>query len=426
MRSALPVVPEDLQELALVCSSLKRMLVNHVRMAFRNEVMRIAALQTDGPSGDLHSEMDAIEDVLYTSRLSDGRTVIEHFLAVHPDLSREEREMVAAWKDPVLGVFHIQRRKGQLLEAQNLVDDLQYKVLCTTTDERVLSRLGQGTFVWSRVVPLRDGWMLSGGQRIFRPSDEIPACGMAAMIALRLPALFFRNPANLEKGREMDLRLHRAFLERVGGSWFIGTPADVEDMHRKVLEASNRLEAPDESEELKQRRKESAETISSAVLPPGLKEAETVGMFSHPERGMILGPAAGHLLDLLDNPKLCKQEPWKVTLQEYLEADSVTPAALEVLGMTHEKQMTKLFREFLSQPDFDWRKDGPALLRLRNPDFANDPCLPTSIPLNTRLVEGQRALLNRTDSASGQSAAMRKKRRRLKKRERADLRKKPR
>ena len=423
MKSTLPVTPEELLEFAQVCSNLKRMLVDHVGTTFRDEVMRIATRHADGPSGDSLTEMDVVEEVLYASRLRDGRTVIEHFLAVHPDLSDEEREILAAWKDPVLGVFHIQRRRGQLLEAQNLVDDLQYKLVCTEPDERVLNKLGQGTYVWSRVVPLRDGWMLSGGQRLLGPSDEILAYGMAAMIATRQPALFFRNPANLERGRETDLRLHRVFVELADGPWFIGTPAEAEDVHKTVLLAGSRPESPSDPEEVRRQRKDSVENIGSFVLPPALRQAETVGMFSHPERGMVIAPDAGHLLEALEDPQLAHLEPWRATLQEYLEADRLVPAAFEVLAMTHEEQMTELFREFLSQPDFDWGNDGPALLRRRNLEFANDPCLPTSLPLNTKLVQGQMAW-NRTNSVSGQSAAVRKKRRRLKKRERAKLRKK--
>ena len=423
MKSTLPGTQEELREFAQVCSNLKRMLVDHVATTFRDEVMRIAARHADRPSTDSLIEMDVVEDVLYTSRLRDGRTVIEHFLAVHPDLSDEEREILAAWKDPVLGVFHIQRRRGQLLEAQNLVDDLQYKLVCTEPDDRVLSKLSQGTYVWSRVVPLRDGWMLSGGQRLLGPSDEIHAYRIAAKIATRRPALFFRNPANLERGREADLRLHRVFLELADRPWFIGPPAEAEGMHNRVLLGGSRPESPTDTEEVKRQRKDSVELIGSFVLPPALRQAETVGIFSHPERGMVLTPDAGLLLEALEDPQLAHLEPWRTTLQEYLEADQWTPAALEVLAITHEEQMTELFRTFLSQPGFNWAEDGPALLRRRNPAFASDPCLPTSMPLNARLVAGEMAW-NRTNSVSGQTAAIRKKRRGLKKGERARLRKK--
>ncbi len=60
-------------------------------------------------------------------RLRNGRTVVEQFVDAHPELSRQEREMLLGWRDVVQGPFEVQRRDDPALIVVNLVDDLTYR-----------------------------------------------------------------------------------------------------------------------------------------------------------------------------------------------------------------------------------------------------------------------------------------------------------
>jgi cupin superfamily acireductone dioxygenase involved in methionine salvage len=61
-------------------------------------------------------------------RLPDGRTVVEHFVAEHPELPEEARAMLLGWRDVVEGIFRVQRRDRDALVTVNVVDELTYRV----------------------------------------------------------------------------------------------------------------------------------------------------------------------------------------------------------------------------------------------------------------------------------------------------------
>ncbi|MFC8594428.1 hypothetical protein [Streptomyces atroolivaceus] len=60
-------------------------------------------------------------------RLPDGSTVVDRFVAGRKDLPPSEREMLLGWRDPVEGIFEIQRKDGDAVVLLNLVDDMEYR-----------------------------------------------------------------------------------------------------------------------------------------------------------------------------------------------------------------------------------------------------------------------------------------------------------
>ena len=50
-------------------------------------------------------------------RLTDGRTVVDHFVSAHPHLPEADRQMLLGWRDVVEGIFEIRKRKGDTVTA---------------------------------------------------------------------------------------------------------------------------------------------------------------------------------------------------------------------------------------------------------------------------------------------------------------------
>src|SRR5262245_63522272 len=88
-------------------------------------------------------------------------TVVEHFVAEHPQLPEEERAMLLGWRDVVEGIFRVQRRDGDALVAINLVDDLTYRVR-SNRGPAALGSMRRGMFLITRLVPIGGEWLLSG------------------------------------------------------------------------------------------------------------------------------------------------------------------------------------------------------------------------------------------------------------------------
>jgi hypothetical protein len=96
---------------------------------FSHEV-RAALDERFGPVvvGDEAEVADFLDHFMLLHRLSDGSTVVEHFVAAHPDLPEAEREMLLGWRNAVEGIFEVQRPMGDALVALNLVDEMEYLV----------------------------------------------------------------------------------------------------------------------------------------------------------------------------------------------------------------------------------------------------------------------------------------------------------
>jgi hypothetical protein len=61
-------------------------------------------------------------------RLPGGHTVVEHFVAEHPEVPDEERAMLLGWREVVESIFEVKQREGEALVVVNLVDELTYRV----------------------------------------------------------------------------------------------------------------------------------------------------------------------------------------------------------------------------------------------------------------------------------------------------------
>ncbi len=148
-------------------------------------------------------------------RLPDGRTVVERFVAARPDLSDEERAMLLGWRDVVEGIFEVQRRDGEALVTVNLVDELPYRVR-SNLGPAVFSRMPRRSFLVTRLVPIGDEWLLSGATSVLPAASSAEARRVAAEIAVRHPALAFRDPERLARGWELQREDRRYFVAFFG------------------------------------------------------------------------------------------------------------------------------------------------------------------------------------------------------------------
>ncbi len=79
---------------------------------------------------DRDDKMDVIRIVdrfVLQHRFPDGMTVVDRFVAARKDLPAAEREMLLGWRDPVEGIFEVQRKDGDAIILLNLIDDLVYR-----------------------------------------------------------------------------------------------------------------------------------------------------------------------------------------------------------------------------------------------------------------------------------------------------------
>ncbi|MGH8933029.1 MAG: hypothetical protein ACRDZO_20990 [Egibacteraceae bacterium] len=366
----------DVTELVARSGDLKRELVAFGRRPRFAKAFRA----TIGGAGDLFAGdedelIGKIDSFVLRHRLADGRTVIDHFVAARRDLSEQDREMLLSWRDPVDGMFEVQRRDGDALVLHNLIDELTYRTH-SNVGTAVFARMPRRSFMLTRVVPVGEDWLLSGCQSLLPASARAQVAKVVADLCLSRPALVFRNPEKLERGWELQRQERARFVEFFGADLVV-LPA--EQMREQLLAYSQdgtRRAAGGEQP-----------LCLEWPLPGGLGVPETIGAIYDEVEGLGFFADFGLVAEAFANPERATRQPYRRTIQGYLRDGSVSPLPFRRLADQDPGNASRVFQLLLKRPSFTWAADGEALLRRRKAAFFDKPSLPSIIPIGGIALE---------------------------------------
>ena len=317
-------------------------------------------------------------------RLRNGRTVVEQFVASRPDLPQNDRDLLLGWRDVVEGVFEVQRRDGEALIMQNLIDELAYRVRCNM-GTAVFRRMPRRAFVIARLVPIGHEWLISGSLAVFPATERDYMYRAAAENALQEPALMFRNPDKLAEAWELQRadrdRFRRFFgtdLVVLAGDQFAARMRQYHDFVRtEILGTDAASDGP-------------RPTNSSAAIfdvEPDLAKSATVGVIYDEVEGMNFYAEFGMVEAVFTDPTLLRNHPYSELLTHYLDDDTVSPLPFRRLADRNPDRVSELFGKLLGRPGFEWRRDGEQLLRERKAAYFDRPPMPSISPISDRLSQ---------------------------------------
>jgi hypothetical protein len=360
------------------------------RFARRLDAVLFEAADDDGFL-DEGTAILAMDYFLLQRRLSDGRTVLERFVAQRrPKLSDDEREMLLGWHDVIDGCFEVRRFDGDAVLLHNLVDDLVYRVH-SNMGRKGFAGVRAGMFLVGRIVPLHpatDAWMVSGSHTRFPKSARRQVAMAAAHQLTAHPELLRRNPAMLQKAWEIQADYRTDFIDQVGADLIVLPPAEAQDTlrehyHRQRQRALAGLDA----KTAKQKRKTGPTAEQLAQLPEEMLTAHSIGLIYDEVEGLNHYRDFGHLDELFADPGLVRDRTRLTLLREYLDDDSVSPLAIRRLVQRHPDNADQVFRTLLRKPGYSWARDGENLLRRRKKAFFDHEPLPSISTVGERLAE---------------------------------------
>jgi hypothetical protein len=161
---------------------LKRELVRYAQQPRYHRAFRESLLSHDDAASIVADEQKLtmfMDHFVLQHRLRNGKTIVEQFVAARPDLPDAERDMLLGWRDVVEGIFEVQRRDRNVLVAENLIDDLAYRVH-SNMGPAVFRRMPRRSFVITRLVPVADEWLISGATSVFPASQREHIYAVAA------------------------------------------------------------------------------------------------------------------------------------------------------------------------------------------------------------------------------------------------------
>ncbi len=364
------------------CATLKRCLVLWAASpAMADERARFRCERDD--DGDTSAE-DLLERFLAHHRLEDGRSLHRAFAAWADELHDGDRAIVLGWEDRVESVFEVKQHRGDHLVATNLVDDLSYRIRSNMGSD-ALRQVSPGHFLVGAVVPLGDEWLLSGTHDLLPPSVRQHVLQGAARLAHQDPRAFFRNPAHLERGWELQRENYETFVEHFGSSELMLPGSELQaTMNAFMAESQSRARRRVKGSGVlvKQLREAPA---PSMPLPESLLHEEDVGVLHHPRWGLGFYSNYRSLRAACQDPETALDRGEADILLHFLEARDIDPLPLLFLGEQYPQGVSRLFAVLLDEPGFSWKRNGEALLRSYKQSHW-DLLLPRTLPLNDELA----------------------------------------
>jgi hypothetical protein len=379
-RERLPERGPEFEELLERYASLKARLIAFVEERFASEIEdMVEERQVLGRELDRDEHDMLVDDVAHTALDASGRKAIDLFVESE-GLGGEDRGIVLGWRDHIVGCLEIDRARWPLFECTNLVDGLGYALVSNVGGQVSGHPFRQGTFVMTRLVPVRNAWMMSGVQSLYGPRDRWVAWGVAADIARNNPELFFRNTENLGLARQILEKQRDRFLARFGAPWVCGSPREVERRFQEFLHLDMGMRA---------------ENVEEARLPPDLWRARSVGMVCDAIEGIWFLDEFALFLEVLERPRRARRGRHKRVVLGYLHGEGTSPAIFGLVSGVAGGALDEVLAEALGRPGFSWVRDGVRHLEEHNPGFLERPRLPGTLPLHENHLRGLEELERR-------------------------------
>ena len=125
-------------------------------------------------------------------------------------------------------------------------------------------------------------------------------------------------------------------------------------------------------------------------LAPSIRRAATAGILCDSKWGTNIFVDYGVLDELFAHPTRLKRSLPREVLVGYLRSESVSPQPFEHLARRYPQGANEVFAALLHKPEFDWERDGQAVLEAMKPRYYEREPLPDVTVLSERISAGLR------------------------------------
>jgi hypothetical protein len=363
---------------------LKRELLEFSRQP-RFDRDRREVLRDHFPNGFVCDEWElvtALDYFLLQHELCSGQTVVERFVTAHPDMPEDERELLLGWRDVVEGIFEVQRRDGDALVVENLIDELTYR-MHSNMGPSVFRPLESGGFLIGRLVPVGSEWLISGNFACYPKSDRAAIGRIACKIAMRHPERAFRNPDKLARAQQLQSTEHDRFVQFFGADFVVIPGAQLTERMRSFYTFCREQTVAELAASGKQPKHR---PLQGPDYPGDLVASEAVAVTHDEIEGLGLYAEFGMIEEAFADPSLLRHPDYRRRVRDYLDDPTVPPLLFERMAARDPQSTSQVFRKLLGRKHFDWAIDGEKLMRRRKPDYFDQPRLPCVVPLSDKLA----------------------------------------
>ncbi|MEM8830681.1 MAG: hypothetical protein AAGE96_15170 [Cyanobacteria bacterium P01_G01_bin.19] len=339
-------------------------------------------------------------DLFTTAGKVGQKTPLDLFLAEAKDLKSEEQELVKRWHKNFIGLFEIKAIEADYYQLMNWLTAKSYKVYRHSgMSEKEIGRWQPGEIILTIIAPIGDRDWFFFSDRVIKGRLSQPKLAVAiGEFRDNYPDFLYADaPELLEQAWESVAVYHQEFVDYFDADC-LTLPGyklnqKIGDLQQKMSQQKLTDAGIDTNKSLSEMLSESGtdkaeftetaadlgidtQTIDRIVenkdklsmvtpkvdLPPEIKQAETVTVFSHPQWGQMFLPNFDKFTNLLAEENNAEPETRQKAIEKYLQLPEANYYVWQQLKQEYSPQLTTLLREYTNQDDFNLATDLDNLL----------------------------------------------------------------
>ena len=376
-------------------------------------------------------------DLFLTEGKIKEQSPLEMFLAQAKEITPQDIKLIKLWKNNFIGLFEIQEITDNYYQLMNWLTAKSYKVYAHSgMSERETKRWQPGEILLTILAPINELEWFFFSDRIIKGKLSQPKLAVAiGEFRDNYPeALYADAPELLEQAWESVAVYHQEFVDYMGQDK-ITLPGyklnqKIGELQQKISNKKLAEAGIDDSKSLSEMLAESgasetefaetatdlgadAEAVAKVIksrnklsmvtpkvdLPPEIKQAEAVTVFSHPRWGQMFLPTYEKFTALLASTNPETQENSNLLIRSYLEKPEANYYVWQQLAKQYPQALEKLLQKYCDRQNFSLQTDLDKLLLEYNK--SSTPQLPSiaSVPIHlNNLFEAAVAQVQKTKS----------------------------
>ena len=375
-------------------------------------------------------------DLFLTKGEVEDRTPLDLFIE-QSNLSTQDKSLIELWQGNFIGLFEIQAIEADSYRLMNWLTAKTYKVYGHSgMPDKETSRWQPGEIILAIIAPINQYEWFFFSDRIIKGRLSQPKLAVAiGEFRDNYPEFLYADaPQLLEQAWESVAVYHQEFVDYLGSDRITMPGYKLNQKIAEIQQIISRKKLADagidDNKSLSQLLAESgkseaefteaatdlgadAEAVASAIknkdklsmvtpkldLPPEIKQAESVTVFSHPKWGQMFLPTYEKFASLLASEDLEAAEA-NLLVRKYLEQPEANYYVWQQLKQQHPQTLEKLLSSYLDSPNFSLDELNKLLLKY---DKSSTPELPAiaSVPIHlNNLFEAAVAQVQKTKSKS--------------------------
>ncbi|BAU64200.1 hypothetical protein STA3757_15710 [Stanieria sp. NIES-3757] len=362
-------------------------------------------------------------DTFITEGKVGTQTPLTMFLA-QTDLSESDRNLLQNWQKNFTGLFEIQQIQANCFDLMNWLTAKKY---CVYTHSQLptkeMNRWQPGEIILTRIAPINEQEWFFFSDFITKGRLSKPKLAVAIgefksnypdFLYGDAPELleqawdsvaeyhqefvdFFKSDRITLPGRELNQKIselqQQMSKKRLAAAGiddsqsFQSIMASTGANEAEITEAATELGADAETVAKVLKSKEKLSMVTPKVeLPPEIKQAGQVTVFSHPRWGQMFLPSYTKFVELLQSENFQEQPNFQLIVRKYLEEPQINFYIWQQLKEEFPTQLENLLQIFLQRPNFKLETDLETTLL--EYDKSSKPQLPeiASVPLHLQTL----------------------------------------